>query len=123
MPIPVCSGSSGAVSATTQIEYLSLLLELPFNKIFVLWPGSAGEGQEQGSGLTLPQHGRLREDAVLSVGLSVPVQGDGGVTVSPTAMWERAGPWEAPVGARRGGGCQVGTPPAPCLGLPALAKA
>jgi len=87
-PVPVFSGSTGAMSAATQPEYLSLLLELPFNKIFMPWPGGAGEGREQGRGLAPLWHGRLGQDAVLSVGPSVPVQGGGGVTASSTAMWE-----------------------------------
>lgn len=44
VPIPMCSSSAGTMSAATQMEYLSLLLELPFNKVFAPWPSGAGEG-------------------------------------------------------------------------------
>lgn len=68
VPISMCSGPTRAMPPATQMEYLSLLLE-------------------------------LRADAVLSVGLFVPMQGNDSVTMFvPIA-----------VGTRRGVGCHMGT--------------
>lgn len=68
VPIPACSSSTGAVSAAAQKEYLSLLLELPFNTVSVPWPCGAGV---RGRGLAALQHRWLREDAVLWVHMSL----------------------------------------------------
>lgn len=65
--------------------------------------------------LTPPHHRRLGEDTVLALRLSVPVQWDGGVTTSLTAMWERAGPRGAPWGKEG-----RGQPGGACLSFPAL---
>lgn len=81
VPVPVCSGPPA-----TQMEYLSLLLE-------------------------------LRADPVLSVGLFVPMQRDGSVTVSPTAMWQW-GQEEEGVATWGPSGALSGLPSA----APALAK-
>lgn len=117
----MCSGSTGAVSAATQTEYLSLLLELPFNKIFAPWPGSAGEGQEQGHGLALLQHGWLGGTrCCLWVCLS-PCRGMAVSPRPPLQCGSEQAPWEPQWGQGGEGAARWGPPPGALSGLPSIA--